>query len=42
MNKIIAWLGRWNQTFSNDVEVKIDEIGQLLDQVDDCGEATEC
>jgi hypothetical protein len=35
------WLGRqfWNQTFSDDFEVIVEEIRQLLDQVEDCGEA---
>jgi putative hydrolase of the HAD superfamily len=40
--RIIAWLGRqfWNQTFEDDVEVKIDEIRELLDLSVDCGEAS--
>lgn len=40
MNEIITWLGRqfWNQTFENDVEVNIEEIRQLLDLSEDCGE----
>ena len=35
------WLGKqfWNQTFADDVEVKIDEIRQLLDLSDDPGDA---
>jgi hypothetical protein len=37
---ISSWLGRqfWNQTFEDDVEVKIDEIRQLLDMDEDCDE----
>jgi phosphoserine phosphatase SerB len=39
-NRIIAWLGRqfWNQTFEDDVEVKIDETRKVLDLSDDYGE----
>ncbi len=35
-----SWLGRqfWNQTFEDDIEVKIGEIWQLLDVSDGCGE----
>jgi hypothetical protein len=35
------WLGRqfWNQTFEDDVEVKVREIRRLLDMDDDCDEA---
>jgi len=38
MNEIISWLGRQfrNQTFEDDVEVKIDEMRELLDLSDDC------
>ena len=40
MNVISSWLGRqfWNQTFDDDVEVNIEDIRQLLDLSDDCGE----
>lgn len=36
-----SWLGRqfWNQTFEDVVEVKIEEIRQLLDMDEDCDEA---
>jgi len=36
----MSWLGRqfWNQTFEDDVEVKLDEIRELLDLSDDCAE----
>lgn len=38
-----SWLGRqfWNQTFEDDVEVKIEEIRQLLDVSNDCGGESE-
>jgi hypothetical protein len=32
----------WNQTFQDDVEVCVEEIRQLLDPGDDCGEGVEC
>ena len=40
MNEIISWLGRQfrNQTFEDDVEVKIVAIRELLDLSEDCGE----
>jgi len=43
MSEIIAWLGRqfWNQTFEDDIEVKIDEIRELLDLSEDCGGSVE-
>ena len=42
--KIMSWLRRQVviQTFEDDIEVNVEEIRQLLDQVDDCGEAVEC
>jgi hypothetical protein len=38
--RIIAWQGRqfWNQAFSDDIEVKVDEIRELLDTDADCCE----
>lgn len=40
MITINSWPGRelWNQTFDDDVEVKIEEIRQLLDMDEDCDE----
>jgi hypothetical protein len=37
---IINWLGRqfWNQTCNDEVEVKIDQICELLDMDEDFGE----
>jgi hypothetical protein len=44
MNVISSWLGRqfWNQTFEDDVEVKIDEIRELVDMGADCDVEAEC
>jgi len=41
---IISWLGRQVviQSFGDDFEVNVEEIRQLLDQVEDCGEAEDC
>lgn len=38
------WLGSEYlfQTFDDDFEVSVEEIRQLLDLDDDCGEAAEC
>jgi hypothetical protein len=40
----MSWLGRWfiDQTFEDDVEGNIDEIRELLDLSQDCGEDAVC